>query len=161
MDHVYLKGTTKYTVSLCTIEDIEPIYAIVASLVTDVSKEEYVKKMHKSVTVDMAYKVTCNNKIVSVFFTDKVINTWLGYVIWSQNIVPLILVLKTFVEDFGDRRIKFYPHVGMLQSIKSIVTRKSIRLIHNGNPYLIVNTKEVGIKMEKLYYKLGISKCQL
>jgi len=159
MDHVYLKGTTKYIVSKCVIEDIIPIYNIVAPLVTDTVEEEYIKKMTISVDASMAYKVTLNDRVVAVFFANKVINTWLGYSIWSDEITALILILKTFVDEFGDRSIRFYPHKGMLKYIKSIVSRKSIRLVHNGNPYLRVNTKEIHVKMEKLYNRLGITQC--
>lgn len=156
---VYSTSSKEYTVSKCTLADIEEHYAIIGDKVQDTDEEAYKGAMEVSVEQGYAYKAEVNGEVVSFIYIRKVINTWLGCSIWSGDMIGLILVLKEFTDVEGFKRIKYAPHEGMLAMIKSMVTSKSLRLYHNGNEYLVISTAEVADKMERLYDRLGVTKC--
>lgn len=148
----YTKQGKQYTVSKCVEEDIPIHYELLRDLVQDTDEKLYKTQMRHAVEQGLALKTEG-----AFLYIHKVINTWLGDSIYGNDLVGLGLVMKELVSKTGDISIKFNPHKGLLPTMKTLMTKKSIRLKHNGNEYVRVNTKEVQPKFTKLLAYYGIT----
>lgn len=162
MDAVYYTkdNRNKYEVLPCTFEDIEEHYSIVADLVRDTDVEYYQGCMEDSVYDKLAFKVLKNGVVVAFLYIRKNLNTYFGASIWGQKeVLGMILLFKELYETHPEIvKIKFAPHNGDIKQLKSLVTRRSIRLYHNGREHLVTDVKELVEKCRRVYLALGIHK---
>jgi hypothetical protein len=149
----YTKQNKEYIVTKCTENDIDAHYDLLKDLVADTDKTIYKTQMKHAIEQGLALKTDG-----AFLYVHKVINTWLGDSIYGKDLVGLALVMKELVAITGDISIKFNPHEGLLPTMKTLMTKKSIRLKYNGNGYVRVSTKEVQPKFAKLLKYYGIEK---
>ena len=155
---VYSTNSVKYNITQCTKSDVDIHYETIRSNVTDTDESVYKKAMLESVNEGTAYKASIDGKDVAWLYVHKVINTWLGSSIYKSDFIGMLLVFKEFSEHaINCRTIRYTPHKGMLTLMKSIVTGQSLRLYHNGIPYVKINVTELINKFTLLYNKLGIT----
>ena len=152
----YTKNNKKYTVTNCVADDIDKHYVVVESNVQDMAKDVYVKAMVDSVNEGYCYKAEEDGELVAFIYIRKVINTWLACSIFSKDIIGIMLCMKELTDVTGNISIKYAPHEGMLPTMKSLATGKSIRLWYNGNGYIRINTDVLSDKFGVMYEKLGI-----
>lgn len=160
MEAVYYVKEHEYKVTSALVEDIDTHYSTVDDNVADVDKDVYINAMEEAIRQGRAWKVTKDGNEVGFLYIRKVINTWLGCSIYSVDMIGIMLLFKTLHEQEGAIHIKYAPHQGMLKSVKSLATRKSIRLYHNGGTHLRIDTGALAVKFTKMYDVLGVSKWQ-
>jgi len=156
MEAVYSINDRIYTIVNCTNEDVDKHYELIKDNVSDTDETVYKNAMLDSIKQNMAYKAICDNDDVAWLYVHKVINACLGSSIYKKDLIGMLLVFKEFSEHTNCKIIRYTPHKGMLSALKSLATKESIRLYHNGESYIRINLNEIIPKFEQLYNKLGI-----
>lgn len=160
MDAVYYTkdNKDKYEILNCTLADIDTHYKIVEHLVKDTDVEYYQGCMEDSVHDKLAFKVVKNGSVVAFLYIRKNLNTYFGASIWGQKeVIGMVLLFKELYETHPEiPKIKFAPHNGDIKQLKALVTRRSIRLYHNGREYLVTDVKELVEKCKRVYLALGM-----
>ena len=156
MEAVYSINDHIYSVVNCSNEDVDKHYELIKDNVSDTDEAVYKNAMLDSIKQNTAYKAICNNDDVAWLYVHKVINACLGSSIFKKDLIGMLLVFKELSEHIDCKIIRYTPHKGMLTAMKSLATKESIRLYHNGESYLRINLNEIIPKFEQLYNKLGI-----
>lgn len=156
MEAAYLLNNVEYVVEKATAEDVEVAYEQVQSIVEDTPKDKYVANMERSLTQGYAYKLVASEQIVAWLWLSKTEGIWHGDMFWGKDAIVMSILWRYVNTLTGDIRVRFMPHNGQLGVVKSLATGKSIRLMHNGKPYVVVDTGELQNRCELIHNKLGI-----
>ena len=153
----YLLSNLRYEVGLATDDDVDEAYNTVAHIVSDTDKQQYIENMQRSLQQGYAYKLQYMNKVVAWIWLSNSNGVWYGDMFWGKNAIVMSLLWRYVNTVTGDIRVRFMPHNGQLPAVKSLATGKSIRLMHNGKSYVVVDTKELREKCEQIHNKLGVT----
>lgn len=156
MAAAFLLNNEQYNVELATEDDIEVAYATVESIVADTPKYEYTMNMLRSVMQGSAWKLVRDGEVEAWLWLSKTDGVWRGDMFWGNDAIKMSLLWRFVNEQLGDIRVRFLPHSGQLGVIKSLATGKSIRLLHNGQQYVVVDTADLHRKCELLHNRLGV-----
>lgn len=154
----FLLNNEQYNVELATENDIELAYATVESIVADTPKYEYTMNMLRSVMQGSAWKLVRDSEVEAWLWLSQTDGVWSGDMFWGKDAITISLLWRYVNLALGDIRVRFMPHKGQLSAVKSLATGKSIRLMHNGKPYVVVDTADLRRKCELLHDKIGV-KC--
>jgi len=149
-----------YEVRKCSIEEVAGHYQKLKGSTEDVSEEEYLGRMTKAAEQKCAWVVIKDGVEVAHIYVYKVINMWLTASIWSKDTIGALLMFKALHDELGNITIRHIPHADRPMELKSLATKKSIRLFHAGNEYVRISTKEMETKYRRMYEVLGVQKCQ-
>ena len=152
----YSLNNLRYEVDLAVDSDIDEAYDTVVNIVNDTDKQQYIDNMKRSLRQGYAYKLQYMDQVVAWIWLSKSNGVWYGDMFWGKNAILMSLLWRYVNTVTGDIRIRFMPHSDQLAAVKSLATGKSIRLMHNGKSYVVVDTKELREKCEQIHNKLGV-----
>ena len=157
MSVVYnVKGNT-YTVSKCSLSDIDSDYELIRTDVDDCSEEEYKKNMILSVESDVSYRVVDKNGKLGFLYSYIKDGVGNGASTYNGGLhIGFICLLKELVKNYPSHKIIVLPHKGNVGYIRSLVTGYSIRNCHNGVDTLVIKINELRDKISYLCDKVGI-----
>ena len=146
-----------YTITNCTLTDIDDDYKLIYNDVNDCAEDSYKAAMKRSIKNGIAYRVV--DKDGKLGFLYSYMHKGLGYgaSVYNGGLrLGFICLLKEFSKNYPSHAMIVSPHNKNVGYIRSLATNNSIRDCHNGNGPLVVLISELKAKIDDLWAKLGL-----